>query len=393
MTGVQPTPSSHKSSGQSIDVERVWSPIVDQHATWIALNPIQGCPKACTYCFLHERGQVAVRPEVLASPEAAVEMLLASPFYEPDRPVALYTWTDVMALPSSRSHLADLLEVVLRRGLANPVVLITKCHIPDDMVEMMARARTRGVRLLAYLSYSGLGSGVERGIRRVAVRENFPRLARASVPVVHYWRPSLPASATEDRMREVLGWAARFARCTVAAGLKVEPAALGRLAGHWPELADTPGVTDAEGVYPRAFWEFLNAVPERYPGYPLFHTNACALAYVLGETDHFGIFGSQVCTQRNACPASQRERCALAAAASVRPSPAEVKEALWRRGLAGIAFTLGPAAEELVLHARVPTSAVAALTQDLRFRVRVHRDRGDAYWSSGTAGAVPLVIG
>lgn len=70
-----------------------------------------------------------------------------------------------------------------------------------------------------------------------------------------------------------------------------------------------------------------------------------------------------------------------------------MKEALWRRGIADVAFTLGAAGEELVLHAGVPTSAVAALTQDLRTRVRVARDASDAYWSSGTAGAVPLVVG
>lgn len=30
-------------------------PIVDVHATWLVLNPIQGCPKKCKYCFLRER--------------------------------------------------------------------------------------------------------------------------------------------------------------------------------------------------------------------------------------------------------------------------------------------------------------------------------------------------
>lgn len=377
----------------STGLGRVWSPVVDQHATWIALNPIQGCPKACSYCFLHERGQVAVRPEALASPDAAVELLLASEFYEPDRPVALYTWTDVMARPDSRAHMAFLLEIIARRRLTNPVVLITKCHVPDDTIEMMRRIRDQGVRLVAYLSYSGLGADIERGIRRAAVVENFPRLDRAGVPMVHYWRPSMPSSATQDRMHEVMDRASRFARCTVAAGLKVESAALPRLAALWPELSDTPSVTDAEGVYPHTFWEFLRDVPKRFPGYPLFHSNACALAYVLGEADRFGILGSEVCTQRNVCPMVQRHRCRMAAAARVRPGPVEITEALRRRGLADVTFTLNAVGDELLLHACVPTSAAAALTQDLRIRVRVRRDRDDAYWNSGTAGAEPLVIG
>jgi tRNA A37 methylthiotransferase MiaB len=65
--------------------ERIWSPVVDQHATWIAVNPIQGCPAACAYCFLHERRQAAVRPEIVASPVETVELLLKSQYYEKER--------------------------------------------------------------------------------------------------------------------------------------------------------------------------------------------------------------------------------------------------------------------------------------------------------------------
>jgi hypothetical protein len=79
----------------------------------------------------------------------------------------------------------------------------------------------------------------------------------------------------------------------VAAGLKVEPAALPRLAELWPELAATPGVTAAEGVYPRPFWEFIHATRQRHPGYPLFHTNSCALAYVLGQPARAAHFAAE----------------------------------------------------------------------------------------------------
>lgn len=67
---------------------RVRTGIVDQHATWIAVNPVQGCPKSCRYCFLHERGQAGVAPETLADPASTVELLLTSPLYAPTRPVA-----------------------------------------------------------------------------------------------------------------------------------------------------------------------------------------------------------------------------------------------------------------------------------------------------------------
>lgn len=374
-------------------VERVRSPIVDQHATWIAVNPVQGCPKSCVYCFLNERGQTAVRPEHLASATDTVDLLLGSPFYQAERPVALYTWTDVMALPASRSHLAELLEELVRSQVPNPIVLITKCHVPDETIRLVQAARERGLTVLVYLSLSGLGRKIERGILRDDVARNFPRLAGAGIPIVHYWRPAFPESATTATMHEVLDHAARYARCTVAAGLKVEKAALPRLSQLWPELATTPGVAEAEGVYPRAFWEFIHRSWRHHPGYPLFHTNSCALSYVLDRPDAFGVFGSTVCRMRNQCPIAQRHRCTAADAERITPRPDAVRAALAHRGVAEAPFAVRDDGRELVIEAAVPTSAAAALTQDLGVRVRVVRDSHDAYWSSGTAGATPVILG
>lgn len=372
---------------------RTRTPIVDQHATWIAVNPVQGCPKVCSYCFLNERGQTAVRPEQLASPAETVDLLIVSGYYAPDRPVALYTWTDVMALPQSRVHLVELLAVLADRKVPNPVVLITKCFIPDDVLDAVMAAHRAGLRTIVYVSYSGLGRDIERGIRHEELRSNFPRLAQAGVPLVHYWRPAFPESATARTMEAVLDWAAAYAWCTMAAGLKVEPAALSRLAALWPGLATTPGVTEAECVYPKAFWEFIHTTRLRHPGYPLFHTNSCALAYVLGQADRFGVFGGDVCKSRNYCPSTQRRRCE----AGVRSRPVltdrAVRAALGRRGHADVSFTIDRSRGEVVIDAVLATSAAAAVTYDLGVRVRVIRKDGDPYWSSGTAGALPLVIG
>ncbi|MQA87711.1 MAG: hypothetical protein GEV03_24575 [Streptosporangiales bacterium] len=367
------------------------APVVDQHASWIAVNPIQGCPKGCLYCFLNERGQTRVRPEELTTPAETARMLLTSPWYAPGRAVALFTWTDVMAVAGSRAYLAELLAELTATKLPNPVVLITKCRIPPDTIEQITAARNGGLRAIVYLSYSGLDEEVERGIRHEHTVGNFRVLAEAGIPIVHYWRPAFPRSATTETMTAVLDLAARYARCTMAAGLKVEADAVARLAQLWPALATHPGVTEAEGVYPAAFWDFIHHTAHRHPDYPVFHTNSCALAYVLAEPDRFGVFGGPVCRLRNHCPPAQRARCAADAA---RPTPSEeaVAAALTRRGLPGVAFTRQADGRELVVHAAVANRTVSALTQDLGVRVRVTGQGDDAYWSSGTCGARPLVI-
>lgn len=367
-----------------------WTPVVDQHASWLALNPIQGCPKGCHYCFLNSYGLTRVAPAQLQTPTEAVETLTGSPLYGPDRAIALFTWTDVMATAANRAYLTRLLDELLRRGIANPIVLITKCRVPTETIEAINTARAAGLRVLVYLSYSGLDAGVEAGVRHEHIRGNFPALNAAGVPIVHYWRPALPASTTPERMEQVLALAAEYAVCTMAAGLKVEPDALERLAVHWPQLATTPGVSDAECVYPRPFWDFIHATADLHPDYPVFHTNSCALAYALGEADRFGVFGGPVCIGRNLCPATQRQRCA----AAPRPLPEEpqIRAALHRRGIGDAAFTLLAGERELRIQAAAPNAIASALSQDLGVRVVLSGQGGDAYWSSGTSGAQPLIL-
>ncbi|MDQ1246407.1 MAG: hypothetical protein QG597_775 [Actinomycetota bacterium] len=369
---------------------RVWAQIVDQHAFWIAVNPVQGCPKGCAYCFLRHRGQTRVAPVRLCSPREAVQMLLASDLYAPERAVAWFTWTDVMATASSRRYLHEVLTELAERAATNTTVLITKCEIPEETVGQIVAARASGVPVVVYLSYSGLGADVEVGIRHEAALGNFARLHEAGVPIVHYWRPALPASATPQIMARVLDIAARYATCTVAAGLKVEPADRERLTGLWPELADLEGAERAEGVYPQAFWDFIHGPAPRALDHPLFHTNSCALALVREQTDRFGVHGSPVCAQRNRCPAAQRDRCA--AAKTGAPTSQQVRSALTHRGLDGLAFTFDAARRLLILHGQASTRVASALTQDLRLRVQTDGQGPDTYWSSGTTGARPMIV-
>jgi hypothetical protein len=146
-------------------------------------------------------------------------------------------------------------------------------------------------------------------------------------------------------------------------------------------------------VYPAAFWEFIHRAGDLHPGYPVFHANSCALAYVLGEADRFGVYGSHVCTSRNRCPAAQRARCAAAVSTAPAVTGEQIGAALAGRGLAGAGWDLDAATRTLAVSAVVPNAVASALTQDLGVRVVSAGQGADAYWSSGTSGAQPLVIG
>jgi len=373
-------------------MEREWTPVIDQHATCIAVNPLQGCPKACVYCFLNERGLTNVRPQEIANPEATLRQLLASRFYESHRVLALYTWTDVMVSEESRQHLIGLLKLMRQARLPNVVTLITKAYITDRVLDAIARAREDGIRVIVYLSYSGMGPEIERGVSHARLRQNFARLQDRSIPIIHYWRPVFPESAVLETMTHVLDLAVKHAHCSIVAGLKVEQKARVRLAQYWPELLDHPGVETAEGVYPAEFWKFVLTPPARYSDYPIYHSNSCALAYVLQREEHLALFGTPVCTVRNRCPFEQRQRCQV----GIRNLPPlqrdTVAEHLKKLGYVDVIFDIDVDTRTMHLAAPIPTNVLSALTQSLGARVSALRDPNDSYWNSGIAGAQPLVL-
>ncbi|MFF2954955.1 hypothetical protein ACFVVU_26855 [Kitasatospora sp. NPDC057965] len=371
---------------------KTFEPVIDTHDTWGVINPVQGCPADCGYCYLRQLGLLLTKPEELATPKETVRQLLAHPHYHPRKPYALYTYTDALATPPNRAHLVGLLSALVAAGVRNPVCVITKFHIPDDVIAEFVAARTAGLPVVVYLSYSGLGPDIEKGIRHEQLRDNFPRLNAAQIPIVHYWRPALPENSTPETMERVLGWAARWAECSVTVGLKVKPSAVQQAVDLWPALADlAPDLANAE-VWPEEARNFLANLPEQYARHPIYETNSCALALVLGRTDRANIFGSQVCTEANRCPVGQRGRCTVAQALRRPVTEKRIAAEFQRIGLADTTFQWEPATATLTLGSPAAMRDQHHLAQVLAVTVRAPRADGDLMWSGKTAGVLPLII-
>ncbi|MFF4716540.1 hypothetical protein ACFY2V_34870 [Streptomyces eurythermus] len=370
-----------------------FEPIIDQHDTWLAVNPVQGCNRDCSYCYLQDLNLTRVKPAVLASPEETLDQLLAHRYYHPDLVLALYTCTDALATRSTAAHLSGMLDVLADSPVRNPVCLITKCHIPDEVIDRIQRARAAGLPILVYLSYSGLDSAVERGIQHDALRANFPRLHAAGIPVIHYWRPFLPQNSQPDVLNDVLELASQYAQCSVAVGTKVKPSALEQITSLWPQLA-TPGLDpqSADSVWPRAAWDWLHRLPDRYGNYPIYQTNSCALAYVLGRHDRAGVHRTPTCLSGNRCPAAQRERCRAAVHQEGRLTRDAIDRHLERLGRSGLPYALREDTRTIAFTDPVPLRDRHNLAQVLAATVRAPQHPDERYWAGRLSGAQPLII-
>ncbi|MFF0515490.1 hypothetical protein [Streptomyces sp. NPDC004250] len=188
-----------------------------------------------------------------------------------------------------------------------------------------------------------------------------------------------------------MDWAARYAACSVAVGLKVKRGARGQMTDLWPALAaeDLP-VESADAVWPRQTWDLLESLPDRYPGHPIFQTNSCALAYVLKRPDSHRVHKTPACAA-NHCPDDQRDRCAAATLAPITSD--DIRSRLVWVGVPAIRSVdwdadRRTATVQEVLHLRDRNN----VSEQLGITIRAARASNDQYWSGRLEGGQPLIV-
>lgn len=164
--------------------------IIRQDDTWIAVDPVVGCAKDCQYCFLQIYGATPKKGEVIASPDEAINSLLSYETYRPESPIMLASEADAFMSIPNIAYYSEFLRRYDDRGIGNTLAFVTKCHVPDEFIDLASNLEN--TRVIFYLSYSGLGKPIEPTTNVPKLRENFRRLSEAGLDVIHYWRPFLP---------------------------------------------------------------------------------------------------------------------------------------------------------------------------------------------------------
>lgn len=271
------------------------------------VNPIQGCPNRCKYCFLQSVDGTGIRPIEIIKESDVISEIKKSKYYTPSIPLCFFSQTDIFSIPSNVEYLKRLLMLIRKTDIKNPLVFITKCSICDEIIEILQEMILEGFKILFYLSYSGLDSTIEGNIKEETIQNNFIKLSAANIPIIHYFRPLIPLNASRKRIDEIISFVSNYSIASVVAGLKIETAYQEKL-DFWPEIVEGEDYTNAECVWPKGVRDVLKEYGLKYD-YPIFETNTCALSLALGTEERYGFYNSAPCKCFNNCPKKMREKC------------------------------------------------------------------------------------
>lgn len=370
-------------------------PIVDVHATWLVLNPIQGCPKKCRYCFLRERGLNQIQPNVLVSPEQAVEMLLNSKFYIKDMPLCLFSQTDAFATPNNIEYAKRLITILMEKKIENPIVFITKCQIPKEFIEFIDFYEKKGNKFLFFLSYSGLNSDIEIGVNKHIIEENFVTLSRYNKKIIHYWRPLIPENSKQTEIDKVYNFVKKYCIASVAIGLKVTEDIINNI--EWNELRyNKEEALKVNNVWNKNAYDYIwQHLAKREDNYPIFQTTACAVAYALGQPDRKFFYNTYICISCNKCTKEQRSLCKKKYDSFKYPLKEHVIQLIKRIGKEldqhQIEFDLDKRAV-IIRNIEMSFNEISFITESLGMKVIVTKKKNDYYWNSEIINAEVLKI-
>jgi DNA repair photolyase len=365
-------------------------PLIAQHESWISLDPIQGCPASCVYCYLEPSGLTRRVPGVSEEPPDSIyQKLRESSYFEkfsyedvPESrvfPIAIGNYTDMCLTLKNRQSLLSLLRKHKEQMPAVPVCIVTKAALDSAFLEEVNQI---GITVIFFISLSFLPATLEKGTGLTEARlKNFEKIAQfPHLKAVHFWRPvtSLSIPNQETALAQIDLLKGSGAKVSVITGLKF---------GH--NLARTFRSNEGHALHdffkdhvvqdhlkneilePDVQAAILSAAIES--SYPVYLHTSCAVSSILAHPDYNATFRKPHLEARclaSTCPPAQRERCTSFRAKLAFPSRNTLQQVARYLNLPFTAVTYSERRELIFVDRVLTQEEQTYLTQATSFPVR-----------------------
>lgn len=354
-------------------------PVIDIHASWLALNPIHGCPFSCKYCFLNGVNLTSKKPLELVSPKEAVKSLLNFKFYNKNFPLCLFTSTDIFGTPSNIEYAIKILEELYKNNVFNPIIFITKQYIPNYFLDIIDEYEKKSMKFVFMISYSGLNNNIEIGINKEKIKQNFINLKNRNKKIIHYWRPFLPENSTEEVLEDVYNFVKKYANCSISIGLKVQPSYIGNL-NFWEKLFnEKEHAYSYESVWTKNAYRFIEK--KKHEDYPIFNTTSCALSYALTQPDYNAFYRSKFCKSNN-CPLFQKELCAKTKNCLNKKIIDDIISKFMKKTNYSFDYSIDLSNNKIIIEKDLKTAEIVYLKMLTNMIIVCNKSKNDYYWAT-----------
>ncbi len=367
--------------------------LIEEHDTWVSVDPLVGCPASCDYCYLGPLNLAGREPEIRVSPLLLIEKLSAFLRQRIPRlndrvqpiPLCMGNYTDMFLSQQGIDYLRAYIPLHATHFPNHPLCLITKARL---RAETVAELDAVGHPILFFLSQSFFleaGSRVEKGpVSKVQdTLDNFSLLARSQhIIPLHFWRPvtlkNVPSLSAAVHQLERIHEAGALA--SIAIGLKWGPGM--RDVRGTSTLVDDPSVLHDGENLPENLRRWFHQAGAK-TGHPVFRHTSCAIALALRRAEALGTWRApirQTMCEPCSCPSVQRARCDAAREDDVAPGLPVLEGIASRLQIPKDLVTWSKDENCISIGAEVTQNRHAELIHQTGFRISVNKYRLHLAW-------------
>ncbi|MGA3020559.1 MAG: radical SAM protein [Candidatus Micrarchaeales archaeon] len=286
--------------------------IIKQLKSWLAINPIIGCPSECAYCYRQDDNIFWVKePVQIRTVEETLNNLLNHRFFLPNStPIAICNMTTDPFFEKPKKFIYELLSKLDDSGYTNSVGLITKQLITKDDIAFLESLSN--ININVFVTYSEMPKNIEP-IGNERRKQSLKNLSDSKIKTILYWRPIIEGQNTDEkRIKEVLDFGEKCADAFVISGLKISPNISASLEKQGVHLVGE-FKSDHKKISDGSTSNILNFYKEEDISTPLFRRTSCAVSYLKNISDYNAHWSNPQKNCLDTCPASQKQSCSLAA--------------------------------------------------------------------------------
>jgi DNA repair photolyase len=257
------------------------------------------------------------QPHLIINDQEAVNLLINHwAFRKISTPIQIFNRATDPFLPGVKEHLFSTLYEIDRRGLTNPVLVITRWHITAEDVRLLEGLKN--IKLTVLVTWSGIDDRRIEPVRSEIAEESLNILRENAVRTksILYWRPIISGLNDTDRHLERARELSDLANATVFTGLFYRK----EIRDHFRQcgLPDLYEEIARRKILPRSVERRVIAA---FAGRPLFRKTSCGVCFAHGTADYNGHFGI-----RHICDICPVEQVGLCRSAHHRPTLDSVRE-------------------------------------------------------------------
>ena len=300
-------------------------PLISHHDSWISIDPILGCPAACSYCYLQPLGLTGSKPEIRISP-IDMCMKLRELFnmeetsgvwgtYQWEIPICIGNYTDMCMSDLGRNYLVEYLKLHSPILKPHPLVIVTKGKLSKGFIQKLD---SFGHPVLFFLSQSFASlkiPDIEKGgiSSPTHTLQNIELIgATKNIKALHFWRPLTTETIPDEN------FLTQYIRQMKAAG-SLASVAIGLKGGTFLKTMELKNKSLVENENLPLGGEFFPPDLENYVlnfgfelDYPIYRQTSCAIAMAMNKIEALGTWRARTRIEKCEpcfCPGSQRIKC------------------------------------------------------------------------------------